>query len=197
MKLSLTHAQFIDILGATCIGAQTNLMVQEVVYDSRKISRSEGVAFFGLNGPKQSGFDFVTDALQKGIRAFVLEQQPTEVHPDANYYIVPNVLEGLQKLAAFHRQRISYPVLAITGAIGKTTVKEWIYHLLAGQLNVQRSPKSYNSQLGVALSLLQLPVEGDLALIEVAVSKPGEMEKLQAMLAPNYVVITTKNGFQT
>ena len=197
MKLSLTHAQFIDILGATCIGAQTNLMVQEVVYDSRKISRSDGVAFFGLNGPKQSGFDFVTDALQKGIRALVLDQQPTEVHPDANYYIVPNVLEGLQKLAAFHRQRISYPLLAITGAIGKTTVKEWIYHLLAGQLNVQRSPKSYNSQLGVALSLLQLPVEGDLALIEVAVSKPGEMEKLQAMLAPNYVVITTKNtGFR-
>jgi alanine racemase len=194
MKLSLTHAQFIDILGATCIGAQTDLLVQEVVCDSRKISRSESVAFFGLNGPKRSGIDFVANAYQKGIRIFVLDQQPTEVHPDANYCVVPDVLEALQQLATFHRKRINYPVLAITGAIGKTTVKEWIYHLLAGQINVQRSPKSYNSQLGVALSLLQLPIEGDLALIEAAVSKPGEMEKLQAMAAPNYVVITTKNS---
>lgn len=194
MKLSITHAQLIDILGATSLGAQINLSVQEVVYDSRKISRSEGVAFFGLNGPKRSGKDFVQDAYQKGIRIFVLDQQPAEVRPDANYYIVPDVLEGLQKLAAFHRIRINYPVCAITGAIGKTTVKEWMYHLLADQLKVARSPKSYNSQLGVALSLLQLPIEGDLALIEVAVSKPGEMEKLQAMVAPNYVVITTKNA---
>ena len=197
MKLSLTHAQLITILGATCIGDQTNFLVQEVVYDSRKISRSEDVAFFGLKGPKRSGIDFVKEVHQKGIRMFVLDQQPREVYPDANYYIVSDVLAALQKLAAFHRKRIKYPVLAITGAIGKTTVKEWMYHLLAGQMNIARSPKSYNSQLGVALSLLQLPLEADLALIEAAVSKPGEIEKLQAMIAPNYVVLTTTNsGFR-
>jgi alanine racemase len=155
------------------------------------------VAFFGLNGPKRSGFEFVQTAYDKGIRIFVLDQQPAEVQTSACYYIVEDVLEALQKLATFHRKRINYPILAITGAIGKTTVKEWIYHLLAGQLKVQRSPKSYNSQLGVALSLLQLPLEGDLALIEAAVSKPGEMEKLHAMIAPNYVVVTSTNaGFR-
>ncbi len=197
MKLSLTPAQLQDILGATCIGTNTNLLVQEIVYDSRKISRSEGAAFFGLNGPKRSGADYVEDAHQKGIRSFVLDQAPTKLYPDSNFYIVTDVLEALQKLAAYHRQRINYPIVAIAGTIGKTTVKEWIYHLLAGKLKVQRSPKSYNSQLGVALSLLQLPLEGDLALIEAAVSKSGEMEKLHAMIAPNYLVITTKKaGFR-
>lgn len=194
MKLNLTHAQLIDIFAARFVGTPNAALVQEVVYDSRRISRSEGVAFFGLNGPKRSGFEFVKKAYDKGIRIFVLDQPPAEVYPAACFYIVQDVLEALQKLAAFHRKRINYPILAITGAIGKTTVKEWIYHLLAGQLKVQRSPKSYNSQLGVALSLLQLPLEGDLALIEAAVSKPGEMEKLHAMIAPNYVVVTSTNA---
>ncbi|MDP5066034.1 MAG: alanine racemase [Crocinitomicaceae bacterium] len=197
MKLNLTHAQLTDLLGAAHIGAPTTALVQEVIFDSRKISRSEGVAFFGLNGPKRSGFDFVAPAYAKGIRIFVLDQQPAEVYPDATYYIVEEVLAALQQLAAFHRKRINYPIVAIAGAIGKTTVKEWIYHLLAGQSKVQRSPKSYNSQLGVALSILQLPLEGDLALIEAAVSKPGEMEKLHAMIKPNFVVFTTRNaGFR-
>lgn len=197
MKLNLTHAQLTDLLGAAHIGAPTTALVQEVIYDSRKISRCEGVAFFGLNGPKRSGFEFVQTAYDKGIRIFVLDQQPAEVYPDATYYIVEEVLAALQQLAAFHRKRINYPILAIAGAIGKTTVKEWIYHLLAGQSKVQRSPKSYNSQLGVALSILQLPLEGDLALIEAAVSKPGEMEKLHAMIKPNFVVFTTRNaGFR-
>jgi alanine racemase len=84
--------------------------------------------------------------------------------------------------------------VAIAGAIGKTTVKEWIYHLLADQLNVLRSPKSYNSQLGVAIALLELPIEGDLALIEAAATKPGEMERLHAMIAPTYAVLTTANA---
>lgn len=197
MKLNLTHAQLIDIFAARFVGTSSTALVQEVVYDSRKISHSEGVAFFGLNGPKRSGFEFVQTAYDNGIRIFVLDQQPAEVLPAACYYIVEDVLAALQKLAAFHRKRINYPILAITGAIGKTTVKEWIYHLLADQLKVQRSPKSYNSQLGVALSLLQLPLEGDIALIEAAVSKPGEMEKLHAMIAPNFVVITSTNaGFR-
>jgi alanine racemase len=197
MKLNLTHDQLIDILAAHFVGTPCATVVQEVEYDSRKISRSEGVVFFGLNGPKRSGFEFVQTAYDKGIRIFILDQHPTEVQTAACYYIVEDVLEALQKLAAFHRKRINYPILAITGSIGKTTVKEWIYHLLVGQLKVQRSPKSYNSQLGVALSLLQIPLEGDLALIEAAVSKPGEMEKLHEMIAPNYVVITSINaGFR-
>ena len=197
MKLNLTHAQLTEIFAARFVGTPSAVLVQEVVYDSRKISRSEGVAFFGLNGPKRSGFEYVQAAYDKGIRIFVLDQQPAKEFVEACFYIVDDVLEALQQLATFHRKRINYPILAIAGAIGKTTVKEWIYHLLADQLKVQRSPKSYNSQLGVALSLLQLPLEGNLALIEAAVSKPGEMEKLHAMIAPNYVVITNTNaGFR-
>ena len=194
MKLQLSPSQFSDIINAKCIGALKDGLIQEVVYDSRKITRTSGVVFFGLNGPKRSGKDFVATAYEKGIRFFVLDCAPTTLAADANYLIVDDVLFALQALAAFHRKQLKYPIVAIAGAIGKTTVKEWIYHLLADQLNVLRSPKSYNSQLGVAIALLELPIEGDLALIEAAATKPGEMERLHAMIAPTYAVLTTANA---
>jgi alanine racemase len=197
MKLHLSQAAFCEVIHARLLGTACDLPLQEVIYDSRKITRSEGVVFFGLNGPKRKGIDFVSDAYQKGIRFFVLEEAPKDIKSDARYFIVDDVLLALQNLAVFHRQRIKYPILAITGAIGKTTVKEWIYHLLSGQLKVLRSPKSYNSQLGVAISLLELPIDGELGLIEAAFTKPGEMQRLRTMIAPNFAVITTKkNGFR-
>jgi Alr-MurF fusion protein len=197
MKLDLSQAAFCEVIQARSLGTACDLPLQEVIYDSRKITRSEGVVFFGLNGPKRKGIDFVSDAYQKGIRFFVIEQAPKEIKSDACYFIVDDVLLALQNLAVFHRQRIKYPILAITGAIGKTTVKEWMYHLLSGQLKVFRSPKSYNSQLGVAISLLELPLDGELALIEAAFTKPGEMQRLRTMIAPNFAVITTKKiGFR-
>jgi alanine racemase len=197
MKLNLTAARFTEVIEANRVGPDTNLLLQEVVYDSRKITRSEGIVFFGLHGPKRSGINFISEAYQKGIRFFVLDQIPTQIQPEANYFIVDDVLFALQSLATFHRKRIDYPVIAITGTIGKTTVKEWIYHLLSSQLKVLRSPKSYNSQLGVAIALLELPISGDLALIEAAISKPGEIERLQTMIAPNAVIMTTKKaGFR-
>jgi alanine racemase len=191
MKLNLTHSQLIQICSANFAGELMSAPLQEVIFDTRKIFQTEGVVFFALHGPKRKGFDYIQEAYDKGIRSFVLDRRPEILHDNAHYYFVEDTLSALQKIASFHRKRIKYPILAITGAIGKTTVKEWIYHLLATQLKVHRSPKSYNSQLGVALSLLELPLEGDLALIEAGVSKSGEMEKLQAMIAPDYVVLTT------
>lgn len=194
MKLKLSQTAFADIIQAEMLGSNDPTCIQEVAYDTRKIVRTDGVVFFGLKGAKQNGLAYVESGYNQGVRNFVVEEQPSQLHPEANYFVVKDALSALQALAAFHRNRITYPVVAITGSIGKTTVKEWIAHLLGEQLKVYRSPKSYNSQLGVALSLLELPLEGDLALIEAAITKPGEMERLQAMIAPDYCVITNKSS---
>lgn len=194
MNLKLTITAFAEIIQAEMLGSNEPIFIREVAYDTRKIIRTEGVVFFALKGAKQSGLAYIESAYDQGIRNFVVEEQPRKPHPEATYFMVKDALLALQKLAAFHRQNIKYPIVAITGSIGKTTVKEWIAHLLSEQLKVYRSPKSYNSQLGVALSLLALPLDGELALIEAAITKPGEMERLQAMIAPDYCVITNKSN---
>jgi alanine racemase len=191
MKLALSSREFQKIIEATSVGEQAQEhVVHEVVYDTRKITRTAGVVFFALHGPKQNGHIFIQKAYDLGIRHFVVEALPEKTNTDATYYVVSDTLAAIQKLAIYRRSQFQFPVVVIAGSIGKTTVKEWIHHLLAGQLHVVRSPKSYNSQLGVALSILELPLEADLALIEAAATKPGELLKLQAMIQPNYGIIT-------
>ena len=191
MKLAIPISDFQHILGAQLEGECTSSdLIQEVIYDTRKIIRTSGVAFFALNGPKQSGHPYIQKAYELGVRYFVVEKLPLENYPAAVFLKVTDTLKALQKLAKSRREHIKYPIVAIAGSIGKTTVKEWIHHLLAGQLHVVRSPKSYNSQLGVALSLLELPLDADLAIIEAAATKPGEMAALQAMIQPQFGIIT-------
>lgn len=197
MKLNFSTAALANILQAQIRGVLIERNLEEVAYDTRKIQQGHDVLFFALKGIKQNGFEYLSNAYQKGVRHFVVDQHPKELLTDATYFIVKDGLTAMQSLATYHRKRIKYPILAITGAIGKTTVKEWIAHLIGEQLKVYRSPKSYNSQLGVALSLLSLPLDGELAIIEAAITKPGEMERLQAMIQPNYCLITNKNiGFR-
>ena len=191
MKLAIPISDFQRILDAQLEGdIPSHDLIQEVVYDTRKIIRTSGVVFFALKGPQQNGHQFIQKAYEVGVRYFVVEKIPKEKYPLAIFFQVTDALKALQKLALARREQIKYPIVAIAGSIGKTTVKEWIHHLLAGQLHVVRSPKSYNSQLGVALSLLELPLEADLALIEAAVTKPGEMTALHQMIRPQYGVST-------
>ncbi len=191
MKLAIPISDFQHILGAQLEGEYTSSdLIQEVIYDTRKIIRTTGVAFFALNGPKQTGHQYIQKAYELGVRYFIVEKLPLENYPAAVFFIVTDTLIALQELAKSRREHIKYPIVAIAGSIGKTTVKEWTHHLLAGQLHVVRSPKSYNSQLGVALSLLELPLDADLALIEAAATKPGEMAALQAMIQPQFGIIT-------
>lgn len=191
MKLAIPISDFQHILSAQLEGVSTsNDLIQEVVYDTRKIIRTSGVVFFALKGPQQNGHQYIRKAYDLGVRYFVVEKIPSEKYNAAVFFQVTDTLKALQELAIARRQQIKYPIVAIAGSLGKTTVKEWIHHLLAGQLHVVRSPKSYNSQLGVALSLLELPLEADLALIEAAATKPGEMAALKAMIQPHYGVVT-------
>ena len=190
MKLALTYQDFCSQLEGRSEGASFTGLIQEVVYDSRKINQSPGLAFFALNGPFRNGHDYLSDAYDKGVRVFVVHQVPVNNWSDASFIVVDHTLLALQKLAGHYRKQLNYPILAIAGSLGKTTVKEWLHHLLAGKLHVFRSPKSYNSQLGVALSLLQLPQKADLAIIEVGATKPGEMEILAQMLRPTHGILT-------
>jgi len=190
VKLERTYQDFCSQLEGRSEGASFAGLIQEVVYDSRKINQSPGLAFFALNGPFRNGHDYLSDAYDKGVRVFVVHQVPVNNWPDASFIVVDHTLLALQKLAGHYRKQLNYPILAIAGSLGKTTVKEWLHHLLAGKLHVFRSPKSYNSQLGVALSILQLPQKADLAIIEVGATKPGEMKILAQMLRPTHGILT-------
>ena len=191
MKLNLQYSDFCQsILGEHLCGPE-HFIIEKVVYDTRKIASSEGQVFFAIKGEFRDGNDFLNDAYRKGIRIFVLSEIPNKPHKNAAYILVTNALLALQSLATEHRKKFNYPVIAITGSNGKTTVKEWLYHLFSDHFRIIRSPKSYNSQLGVALSLLEMHEKADLAIIEAGISKTGEMDALQKMIQPDFGIFTS------
>jgi len=190
MKLELTYTDFCFQINGKHEGSPYPHLIQEVVYDTRKINPSDGLVFFALTGSFRDGHSFISNAYEKGVRVFVVQYEPAHHWKDAHFIIVDHTLSALQLLAKNYRNHLAYPILAIAGSLGKTTVKEWLYHLMAGKLEVFRSPKSFNSQLGVALSLLHLPKHADLAIIEVAATKPGEMGILAEMLRPTHGILT-------
>jgi Alr-MurF fusion protein len=185
------YKDLLKILNGKAEGQVPEQRFCAVAYDSRNIVNGGSTVFFALKGPFRDGHQFISDAYEKGVRCFVVNKLPgDQSYPEAGFIVVKNSLHALQELAAHHRSLFSYPVVAITGSAGKTTVKEWIYHLLGKHKRIIRSPKSYNSQLGVALSLLELHADCDLALIEAGISAPGEMLRLEQMIRPTHGVFT-------
>ncbi len=165
--------------------------ISELVYDSRKVNNPDESLFFALKATRD-GHDFIPDAYAKGIRNFVTSNPVTflEDKKDVNVIQVHNVLQFMQELVTYHREQFHYPIIGITGSNGKSIVKAWLFQLLIPEKKVYQSPKSYNSQLGVALSLWNLGPQYDLALIEAGISEPGEMDALQKMIQPNIGVFT-------
>ncbi|MFO7829145.1 MAG: UDP-N-acetylmuramoyl-tripeptide--D-alanyl-D-alanine ligase, partial [Bacteroidales bacterium] len=166
--------------------------IQYLLIDSRNIVSTVNALFFAIRGERHDGHHFVEELYQKGVKNFVVDQIP-EYHNDlenANFLLVDDTLKALQKLAAAHRKRFNYPVVGITGSNGKTIVKEWLFHLLQGKKNVIRNPKSYNSQVGVPLSVWLMSEMNGLAIFEAGISMPGEMEKLEKMICPDIGIIT-------
>ncbi len=192
MKLNKTYADFCKTVKGTSLTGDAALIVNQIVYDTRKIVHEENTIFFALTGEFRDGHTFLEAAFSKGIRMFVVSKDvELEKFPGAHFIKVKDCLNALQDLAHAHRIQFNYPIIAITGSAGKTTVKEWLYHLLSPSLRVTRSPKSYNSQLGVALSLLELHAECDVAIIEAGISKPGEMARLAEIVQPTIGVFTS------
>lgn len=188
MKLDYSYQDLAHILGAELMGS-SNGEIHSVNFDSRRIFSAENSLFLALNSNTNNGHDFIEDAYSKGIRSFLVSQECIK-YKDATYFIVEDVLESIQKLAKYHRNRFSIPTIAITGSYGKTMVKEWLYAVLKSDFHIVRSPKSYNSQLGVALSVLELKEQHSLAIFEAGISQKGEMEALEDMIQPTLGIFT-------
>lgn len=167
----------------------SNYEVAGVITDSRQIHRESDALFFALKGPVNNGHHYISNLIEKGVRAFVVSEKQS-ITEDAAFILVTDTTAALQKLSAFNRRNFSIPVIGITGSNGKTIVKEWLYNLLSPNFSIVRSPKSYNSQVGVPLSVLLMDAGHRLAIFEAGISQPGEMEKLEPVIAPEIGIFT-------
>ena len=166
--------------------------VSILLTDSRRLSFPEQSLFFALQTKTNDGHNYIQGLYKLRVRNFVVSTFLPEFEsmPEANFLVVKDTLKALQKLAAHHRKRFNIPVIGITGSNGKTIVKEFLYQLLHNEFNIVRSPRSYNSQLGVPLSVWQMSDKNTLGIFEAGISQPDEMERLQPIIAPTIGVIT-------
>lgn len=169
----------------------TDCIISNVFIDSRN-SVNNSSLFFALVGERHNGHQYISDLCKQGIQAFVVSQLPInyEKYTNVGFVLVNNTLDALQQFASKHLQQFSCPVIGITGSNGKTIVKEWIAQLLQGEKKIVRSPKSYNSQVGVPLSVLLTQSDDELAVFEAGISKPGEMARLEKIIHPAIGIIT-------
>ena len=168
-----------------------DLRVKEVATDSRGVFSSDDMVFVAINGKHHDGHAFIPAMVARGVKAFIVERDVEVNGVGVGIVVVPSAIGALQKLAAHHRREFRGRVVAITGSNGKTIVKEWASRSMPDTVRSFASPKSYNSQLGVALSLLMLDGQEEVAFIEAGISEPGEMERLEAMIRPDIVVVTS------
>jgi len=165
--------------------------IEYIFFDSRKVFFPATSLFIAFKGPRRNGHSFIPELYKKGIRNFIVcEEINIEDLPEANILFVKNGLTALQQLAAFHRKQFHIPVIGITGSNGKTIVKEWLYQLLQPNFNIVRSPKSYNSQIGVPLSVWEMNRFHTLGIFEAGISQPGEMDKLNEIIQPTIAILT-------
>jgi Alr-MurF fusion protein len=189
--LKLTSSDIAKIVNGRLVGA-SDLQVTEIVTDTRQLSVSSGLLFFALKGKNHDGHSFIKSLYQNGIRIFVVDKLPEDedIYTGAAFIVTGDTLTALQMLASYKRKSFHSPVIAVTGSAGKTVVKEWLADILGLTVPVIRSPKSYNSQVGVPLSILKLDDKYKLGIFEAGISMPGEMEKLQDIIDPDIGVIT-------
>ena len=146
--------------------------------------------FFALVGPNNDAHKYISGLIEKGVRNFVVSHIPEEFQIKANFLVVENTLEALQQFAAHHRSLFDIPIIGLTGSNGKTIVKEWLNFLLSPEYNIVRSPKSFNSQVGVPLSIIGINEKHTLGIFEAGISKMNEMEKLEAIIKPTIGILT-------
>ncbi len=189
MKYSLS--KIAEVCGGRFSGG--DVVVDSVITDSRRsFGRDETPVFAAIRGGNHDGHGFIDDLYRRGVRAFIVEREvDTTAYPDAGFVLAGSSLRALQALASDYRSSFRGTMVAITGSSGKTTVKEWIAQSAPAGMKIFRSPRSYNSQLGVPLSILMMSGDEDFALIEAGISRAGEMERLAAVIRPDIGIFTT------
>ncbi len=166
--------------------------IRDILIDSRKLISPDGCLFFALSSKRNDGHRYIPDLFERGVRDFIVSKLPSdaEKYSEANFILVKNTLQALQALARAHREKFSIPVIGITGSNGKTIVKEWLYQLFSKDRRTIRSPKSYNSQIGVPLSVWQITGDYELGIFEAGISESDEMDKLQSIIKPTVGIFT-------
>ncbi len=187
MRLETTFSELARLLD---VNSSCELTVNSILIDSRKPIRSHDTLFVAIKGPYNDGHTYIPQLIEEGISMFVVNEDWGQEQESVNFIRVPDTLKALQKIASWHRQRFDFPVIGVTGSAGKTWVKEWLYELLKNDYNIVRNPKSYNSQIGVPLSILQMTPDHNLAIFEAGISQPGEMVNLQQVIAPDFGILT-------
>lgn len=189
--INLTLSEIATVLNAELFKASdfSKQKITQIGIDSRTYFKSENSLFFALKGPRNDGHSYIPNLIEKGISAFVVSDRSV-INKKATFILVENTTDSLQKLAAYNRSQQNYPVLGITGSNGKTIVKEWLHHILSGEFKIVRNPKSYNSQVGVPLSVLLMEPGFDLGIFEAGISQPGEMQKLAEIIQPTIGIFT-------
>ncbi len=184
--------QLAQIMDAQLSGNTKQDFIEGVITDSRMVMQTKHAAFFALVGEHHDGHSFISELYARGVRVFVVSTAAnfSDDFPEAAFLVVFNTLFALQQLATYHRKAFSVPVIGITGSNGKTIVKEWLSQMLDSNYHLVRSPKSYNSQLGVPLSVMQLNSSCNLAIFEAGISHPDEMQKLEPIVLPTIGVFT-------
>ena len=193
--MNYTIEKITTLIGARRIGT-ADAKIGWLLTDSRSLCFPEETLFFALKSARNDGHRYIEDLYRRGVRNFVVESHFSSLishssFEDANFLIVPSPLEALQRLAERHRDEFDCPIVGITGSNGKTMVKEWLYQLLSPQMTVTRSPKSYNSQIGVPLSIWLLNDQTQVGLFEAGISEPGEMDALHDIIQPTIGVLTS------
>ena len=165
--------------------------VTRLLTDSRSLGFPEDTLFFAIKTRHGDGHNYIEELYKRGVKHFVVNDETLcSRYADANFIVVDNSLSALQALSAHHRRQFDIPVVGITGSDGKTIVKEWLYQLTAGTYNVTRSPRSYNSQIGVPLSVWMLGEDCGLGIFEAGISQPQEMDKLEQIIKPTIGILT-------
>lgn len=200
--MTISLHTIIPILNANFQGIESVIHFDTISIDSRSLQNNNKTLFFALVGPNNDAHVYIEDLISKEVKNFVVTHIPEGLKGKANFLLVENTLIALQQFAVYYRNLFDFPIIGITGSNGKTIVKEWLNFLLSPDYNIIRSPKSYNSQVGVPLSVIGINENHNLGIFEAGISTRGEMENLQKIIQPNIGILTNigsahDEGFST
>ncbi|MBS7254921.1 bifunctional UDP-N-acetylmuramoyl-tripeptide:D-alanyl-D-alanine ligase/alanine racemase [Flavobacterium branchiicola] len=189
--MSINLKNLVPVLDAKWLGNETDIFVDHISIDSRSLQNGSQTLFIALSGANNDAHLYIAELIEKGVQNFVVQYIPENVKDKANFLVVKNTLSAFQQLAAFYRDLYHFPVIGLTGSNGKTIVKEWLNFLLSPDYNIIRSPKSYNSQVGVPLSVLAINEKHNLGIFEAGISTINEMINLEKIIKPTIGVLTS------
>ena len=188
--MNLINEKISEILETKIIGNGTDFLINNISIDSRSLQNNRNTLFFALVGINNDAHLYIGEEIEKGVKNFVVQHIPEHLKSKANFMVVENTTLALQKLASYYRSIFNFPIIGITGSNGKTIVKEWLNFLLSPDFNIIKSPKSYNSQVGVPLSIYAINENHNFGIFEAGISTINEMDNLEKIIKPTIGILT-------